>query len=80
MIEARRSSGALGAEISGVDLARPLSSVDFGEIKRLWLEHLVLFFKHQKLNETQYLLFAERFGGDTLLPTCILLLIPFRPV
>ncbi len=68
MIEARRISGALGAEISGVDLARPLSSAEFAEIKRLWLEHLVIFFKHQKLSEKQYMAFAERFGEPVEYP------------
>jgi taurine dioxygenase len=58
MIAARRVSGALGAEISGVDLSKPLAKQDFAEIKRFWLEHLVIFFRDQKLDEKQYLCFA----------------------
>ena len=38
MIEAKRIAGALGAELSGVDLSKPLSKGDFAEVKRLWLE------------------------------------------
>ena len=41
-------SPVLGAEISGVDLAR-LSDAEFEEIHRAWLEHQVVFFRDQKL-------------------------------
>jgi len=62
MIAARKLAGALGAEISGVDLSRPLSKEQFGEVKRLWLEHLVIFFRDQPLSEQQYMDFAAQFG------------------
>ena len=68
MIAARRISGALGAEISGVDLSRPLSKADFAEIKRLWLEHLVIFFRDQQLDERQYMAFAGQFGEPVEYP------------
>jgi taurine dioxygenase len=68
MIAARRISGALGAEISGVDLSRPLAKEQFAEIKRLWLEHLVIFFRDQKLDEKQYMAFAEQFGEPVEYP------------
>ena len=62
MISARKLAGALGAEIDGVDLSKPLSKREFGELKRLWLEHLVIFFRGQALTERQYLAFAGQFG------------------
>ncbi len=68
MIEARQLGGALGAEIHGVDLSQPLSRTDFDEIKRLWLEHLVIFFRDQKLNEKQYMAFATQFGEPVEYP------------
>ena len=68
VIEARRVSGALGAEISGVDLSRPLSPEEFGELKRLWLEHLVIFFRDQALTEEQYMAFAGQFGEPVEYP------------
>jgi taurine dioxygenase len=68
MISARRISGALGAEISGVDLSHPLAKADFAEVKRLWLEHLVIFFRNQKLDEKQYIAFAEQFGEPVEYP------------
>jgi len=62
MIAAKRVSGALGAEITGVDLARPLSQDAFAEVKRLWLEHLVIFFRDQPLSPAQFMAFAKQFG------------------
>jgi taurine dioxygenase len=68
MIEARRIAGALGAEIGGVDLARPLSPADLAEVRRLWLEHLVIFFRDQPLDERRYMAFAEQFGEPVEYP------------
>jgi len=62
MISVRRLSGALGAEIDGVDLSRPLPAADFAEVKRLWLEHLVIFFRDQALSPAQFMAFAQQFG------------------
>jgi len=68
MIEARRISGALGAEIQGADLSRPLSKTAFEEIKRLWLEHLVIFFRNQALTPPQFMSFAGQFGEPVEYP------------
>lgn len=61
-IEARRLSGALGAEISNVDLAQDLCDGTVRDIERLWHEHLVLFFRDQDLSPGQFLAFARRIG------------------
>ena len=55
-------AGALGAEISGVDLAKDLSDATVAEIRRIWLEHLVVFFRDQELPPARFLAFARRFG------------------
>jgi taurine dioxygenase len=55
-------SGALGAEISGVDLARDLDPATVGALRRAWLDHLVLFFRDQSLTPPQFLTFARCFG------------------
>ena len=55
-------AGALGAEISGVDLAQPLDDATIAALRRAWLEHLVLFFRDQALPPAQFLAFARRFG------------------
>ena len=67
-IEVKRIAGALGAEVSGVDLGKPLSEEQAAEIRRAWLEHLVLFFRDQDLEPVQYLAFARRFGNPVEYP------------
>jgi taurine dioxygenase len=68
MIAARRIAGALGAEISGVDLSQPLARHDLAELRRLWLEHLVLFFRDQALSPGQFMAFAQQFGEPVEYP------------
>jgi taurine dioxygenase len=53
---------ALGAEISGVDLAAPLSENVIGVIRHAWLEHLVIRFRGQNLTDPQLIAFTQRFG------------------
>ena len=60
-IEVQPIAGALGAEIGGVDLGR-LDEETFADIKAAWLEHLVVFFRNQKITPEQQIAFARRFG------------------
>ncbi len=55
-------AGALGAEVSGVDLSRDLDDATVAELRRAWLDHLVLFFRDQELPPARFLAFAKRFG------------------
>jgi taurine dioxygenase len=52
----------IGAEITGVDLSRPLDEGAFHAIHAAWLKHQVLVFRHQTLSEEQQLIFGRRFG------------------
>jgi taurine dioxygenase len=61
-VEVRRIAGALGAEIRGVDIARRLPDEVIAEIRQVFLDHLVIFFRDQVLAPRQLLAFAERFG------------------
>ena len=61
-MQIKRISGALGAEIAGVDLARDLTPALTAELRALWLEHLVLFFRDQDLLPAQFLAAARQFG------------------
>jgi len=61
-------AGALGAEISGVDLSRPLSDETIGEIRQALLDHLVIFFRDQEITPEQHLAFAKRFGEPVEYP------------
>jgi alpha-ketoglutarate-dependent taurine dioxygenase len=46
----RRMAGAIGAEIGGVKLRPDLPDAVIAELRRLWLEHLVLFFRNLELD------------------------------
>jgi len=67
-VKATRIAGALGAEIGGIDLSRPLPKAGLAELRRLWLEHLVVFFRSQELNEEQFMAFAMQFGEPVEYP------------
>jgi taurine dioxygenase len=67
-LEVRRIAGALGAEISGVDLAGPLSSDTVAAIRDAWLEHLVVFFREQPLSLEAFLAFARQIGTPVEYP------------
>jgi taurine dioxygenase len=61
-VEANRLSGALGAELSGIDLAMPLDQIGANAIRAALLEHLVIFFRDQNLSSEQFLRFARAMG------------------
>jgi len=60
-LEISRLSGAIGAEITGVDLARA-TDAEIAEIRRIWLDHNVIFFRGQPLPPADFLALAQRFG------------------
>ena len=62
-IEVVPASEALGAEITGVDLARPLTSETTALIHRAWLDHLVIVFRGQQIDQHQQLAFTGLFGA-----------------
>ena len=55
-------AGAVGAEISGADLSRPLSGDHLAEIRQALGDHGVIFFRDQELSPAQHVAFAENFG------------------
>lgn len=60
-LELRRLAGAVGAEVSGVDLAGSYDEV-FGDIHQAFLDHAVLVFRNQKLSPDAQVAFSKRFG------------------
>ena len=57
-----RIANALGAEVTGLDLAQPLSEAQRRELRALWLEHMVLLFRGQSLSAEQLIAFSRNFG------------------
>jgi taurine dioxygenase len=66
-MQVKRVAGALGAEISGLDLSA-LSDPQAKALRAAWLEHLVLFFRDQALTPAQYMAFAKRLGKPVEYP------------
>jgi taurine dioxygenase len=67
-MQIRRVAGALGAEIQGVDLSQPLGAGTVSKLRAALLEHLVIFFRDQKLTPQQQLAFARAFGEPVEYP------------
>jgi taurine dioxygenase len=67
-LDIRPLSGALGAEILGIDLAHDLSDATVAAIRAAWLEDCVVFFRGQTLPPEQFLHFASRFGEPVEYP------------
>jgi taurine dioxygenase len=57
-IAVRAVTGHIGAEIEGVDLAKPLPPVVIEEIKAALLKWKVVFFRDQPLTHEQHIAFA----------------------
>ena len=54
--------GALGAEVVGLDLSRPLPEADFRRIHQAHLDHHVLVFRDQRISPAEQVDFSRRFG------------------
>jgi len=61
-LEIQPLSGALGAEIAGIDLAGPLDDRTVADLRAALLEHVVIFFRDQTLTPDAQVALARRFG------------------
>jgi len=61
-------AGAIGAEISGIDLSQELPDDSVTAIRQALLDHLVVFFRDQELTPRQIMAFARRFGEPVTYP------------
>jgi len=68
MMQIKRISGALGAEISGVDLTQPMSRVLIQDIRDVFLSSGVIFFRNQALSSAQFMAFASAMGEPVEYP------------
>src|SRR5581483_5612250 len=67
-IDTHRIAGALGAEVTGVDLSQDLPDHVLAEVRAALLEHQVIVFRNQSLTPEQQLRFARRWGEIHLHP------------
>jgi taurine dioxygenase len=64
-IKVRKLALALGGEISGVDLSKPMDDATFEAVHAALMEHQVIFFRDQQMTMEQQLELAKRFGPPT---------------
>ena len=67
-ITIKKISGALGAEISGIDLNQKLSSEEIHSIKQAFLDHQVIFLRNQDIDAKHFLNFARLIGKPIKYP------------
>src|SRR5438445_3318561 len=61
-ISIKNLNAVLGAEVSGIDLAKPLVRDNVKTIEDVWRERLVVVFHGQKLSDPQLIAFSKNFG------------------
>lgn len=61
-IQVKPTGAALGAEIMGADLTRPLDDATFAQIRDAFYTHEVLYFRGQALTDEDHIRFSARFG------------------
>lgn len=61
-MEIRKVAGALGAELSGIDLREPLDVHGAQAVRQALLDHQVIFLRDQDLTPAQFLAFANAMG------------------
>jgi taurine dioxygenase len=52
----------LGAEVSGIDLSKPLARSEVTGIENVWRDRLVVMFRRQKLSDPELIAFSKNFG------------------
>ena len=67
-ISVRPVTPTIGAEISGIDLGRPLGNQQFQEVHDALMAHQVIFFRDQKLSFDQHKAFGRLFGDLSIHP------------
>lgn len=61
-IAIRKLHPLFGAEVSGIDITRPLDPREFGPIRAAFEEHSVLLFRDQPMDDEKQIRFSEYFG------------------
>jgi taurine dioxygenase len=64
-LQIRRVAGNIGAELSGIRLSGGLPADTIAQIRAAILEHKVVFFRGQHLEDTEHLAFSQRLGTVT---------------
>jgi len=63
IVKPLNKDGALGAQIAGLDLTRPIARAEFAAVDAAFREHLVLVFRGAPLDPNQFVAFSRNFGA-----------------
>ncbi len=61
-IEVRPLTPQIGAEVFGVDITKPMGNADFDAVQQAFLDHLIIVFRDQPLNDDQLMTLGRQFG------------------
>jgi len=61
-VQVRALHPALGAEVRGIDMRRPLNATTFRAVHDAWMRHLVLVFPEQPISDEEHVAFTRSFG------------------
>jgi taurine dioxygenase len=67
-LQIRPVTPVIGAEISGVDLRKPLEPAQCEALEQALLQHLVLFFRQQDITPDEQIAFARQMGEISIPP------------
>ena len=65
----RKLHPMIGAEIHGIDLTGPLASETIEAIRVAWMQHLLLVFPDQPIDDDNHVAFGKRFGDLEIHPS-----------
>lgn len=74
----RRLTPNVGAEISGLDLSRPLDPETMARVRKVWLENVVVVLPEQSIDDDQQIAFSRQVGELEMINMSALQL-PGRP-
>ncbi|NIJ37359.1 taurine dioxygenase [Sphingopyxis panaciterrae] len=60
-----RVTPVIGAEVTGIDLTRPLDTETIAKLRRKLVKYKVLFFRDQPITDEDHVRFSQYFGGVT---------------
>jgi hypothetical protein len=75
----RRLTGAIGAEVSGLNLNAPLDETTFEDVHQAFLDHCLLVFRGQFLIPAAQVAFTHRWGEAVVTPYLKSLQVPDHP-
>ena len=67
-VEVVPTGAALGAEIRGIDLSRPLDDAAYAQIRAAWHDNGVVFFRDQRITDDDLVRVSRRFGDLEISP------------